>query len=109
MNMIRIMAITSAAMAVFAAIPAAAQYGNGRLAATEARQARQDARIDRGIANGRINPHEADRLDRQQTRIDRMQNRLAADGNFSRRDYARIDARQRAASHRIYRTRHNRR
>ena len=111
MTIVRTLAIAAATLAALTAVatPAAAQNGTGRLAATEARQDRQQARIGDGLTSGRINPREAARLDRQQARIDHGQTRLAADGNFSRRDHARISHRQHHASHRIARSKHNRR
>lgn len=75
----------------------------------DVRQARQDARIDAGVASGRLNPREAARLDAQQSRIDRAEDRLAADGRLSRNDRLRLEARQDRASRDIYRARHNRR
>lgn len=80
-----------------------------RLAATESRDAFQESRITAGAANGSINIAEASRLNSQQARIDQGQTRLAADGHFSRRDYARIDYRQDKANRNIARARVNRR
>jgi hypothetical protein len=106
---------TNAAAAAFAAvllaIPAiAATPGSDRrLDASESRDAAQEARINKGAAAGAINPAEATRLNNQQARIDASQTRLAADGHFSRRDYARIDSRQDSANRNIARARTNRR
>ncbi len=80
-----------------------------RLSQVETRNSRQDARIAAGTANGSINTAEAARLDSREARIDSSEARLASDGNFSRRDQARINARQNRASASIYRGRHNRR
>lgn len=80
-----------------------------RLVATESRDAIQESRITTGAANGSLNASEAARLDSQQARIDRGQTRLAADGHFSRRDYARIDYRQDKANRHIARARNNHR
>lgn len=93
------------------AAPATAQTtgSDNRQAAVDARESRQDTRIIDGIAGGGINANEATRLSNQQARIDNSQARLAADGNFSRRDYARTHARQDRASANIARARGNRR
>jgi hypothetical protein len=74
----------------------------------ESRSLRQATRIDRGVSNGRINPHEAARLNAQQGRIDTRQDRLAADG-YTRRDHARISHRQADAARNIGRAGYNRR
>lgn len=97
--------------AVVAASPALADTPGSarRIAATESRDSHQETRITNGIAGGTINAAEAARLNSQQARIDNGQARLAADGNFSRRDYARINYRQSRASSQIFRARNNRR
>ncbi len=98
-----------AMLALLAATPALAGPQAARLARVDARQARQDVRIDAGIANGSINRREAARLDAQQARLDRTESRLLADGRFSRADAVRLDRRQDAASRNIARSRYNRR
>ena len=99
-----------AALVIAAAAPAAASptpRSDARLAATENRDARQDARIATGTASGRITSNESARLSASQARIDNTQARLSADGYFSRRDYARVSYRQSRASYGIARARHN--
>ncbi len=102
-----------AALAVTTAVAAtetpAAGGSDRRLAASENRENQQDQRIANGISNGSISSAEAARLNAQQAHIDRTQTRLAADGNFSRRDYARTDYRQDRARGNINRARFNRR
>lgn len=97
--------------AILATAPAFATTtgSDRRLAATESRDARQESRIIDGIATGSINANEAARFNNQQTRVDNSQARLAADGHFSRRDYARVDYRQDRANRSIARARNNRR
>ncbi|MBC7519969.1 MAG: hypothetical protein H7268_02575 [Sandarakinorhabdus sp.] len=99
------------AAALLAATPARAQTPGSahRITATENRDTRQETRIDTGVAGGGINANEASHLNAQQARIDTAQTRLAADGNFSRRDYARVDYRQDRANRSIFRARNNRR
>ena len=97
--------------AALLAVPALASTpGNDRRSTvTESRLARQDTRIDTGTLNGTINATEAARLTNQQARIDNSRTRLASDGHFRRRDFARIDYRQDKASRTIARARSNRR
>ncbi len=111
LNRITILAIAGFASVAASALPAAAQTAGSdhRLAAVDARDDRQETRIANGVAAGQISPREAAGLDRQNARIDRSTARLAADGNFSRRDRAQIAARQERASAHIGRARHNRR
>ncbi len=115
MNNSRTFAAVAACLAtlatVAAAAPAAAQTpgSDRRFAATENRDARQDARIGANIDTGRINNREAARLGVSQNRIDRTQSRLSADGNFSRRDYARVSQMQDRASTGITRKARNQR
>ncbi|MFZ4689607.1 MAG: hypothetical protein ACOYLS_10250 [Polymorphobacter sp.] len=106
--LIRFAIITVAAAT---ALPAAAATpgSDRRLAATETRDTAQERRITAGASNGTINANEAARLNAQQAGIDRTQTRLAADGQFSRRDYARVDYRQDKANRNIARARNNRR
>lgn len=103
-------------LAVFAgllfgtALPVVAQTAaENRLARTEGREARQDTRIDNGVAAGGINASEAARLQGQQTRIATRTDRLASDGFYSRRDHARISAQQHRSSRHIAVARVNRR
>jgi hypothetical protein len=92
----------SAALAMAIAVPAAA-------GGIEQRQQNQQGRIQQGIHAGSLTPAEAARLEREQFRIERMERRLKADGNFTRRDRARVQHRLDHSSRHIYRAKHNRR
>jgi uncharacterized membrane protein YebE (DUF533 family) len=72
------------------------------------RQMNQEQRIDQGVESGQLNPREAKRLERQQNRIDRMENRAKADGVVTARERARIGAAQNHASRNIAREKHDR-
>lgn len=68
------------------------------------RQARQDQRIDQGVKSGHLTAREARRLEHQQARIERLENRaLANDGRIGPREAARLEHRQDKASRHIYR------
>ena len=105
----RLTILAAAALAAASATAAGAQSpgSDRRLAAVETRDARQGERIAGGVAGDQLTTRETARLDRQQAGIDRTEARLAADGNFSRRDYARVSRRENHASRAIYRDRHN--
>lgn len=72
------------------------------------RQANQEKRIDQGIASGQLTKPEERRLERQQDRIDRAENRAKADGVVTKQERKRLHAAQDAASHRIAKQKHDR-
>jgi hypothetical protein len=71
------------------------------------RQARQEQRIDQGIASGSLSASEAARLDKQQDRIDALENKAKADGTLTRRERAKLEAAQDHSSRAIARKKHN--
>jgi hypothetical protein len=73
----------------------------------DARQARQEHRIDQGIASGELTKKEAARLNAQQARIDTAENRAQADGKVSAKERARLEARQDRASRQIRHQKHD--
>lgn len=75
----------------------------------ERREWRQHERIQQGWRSGELRRGERARLRAGERRIDRMEWRAGRDGNFSRRERARIDRMQDRESRRIYRLKHNRR
>lgn len=83
-------------------------YAQADTPVIDQRQANQEKRIDQGIASGQLNQREANRLDRQQDRIDRMENKAKADGVVTNKERARIGAAQNRASKNIAREKHDR-
>lgn len=73
----------------------------------ERRDAYLDNRIDRGVATGQITSREANRLESQQSQIERMEARARADGRLSGRERARIDNAQDHLSRDIHRQSHD--
>ncbi len=73
------------------------------------REAYQQQRIQQGIADGSLTRGEARYLEREQGRIDRAEERMAADGNLSPRERQRLNQMQNQASRDIYRLENNRR
>lgn len=74
----------------------------------DARQAKQEARIDAGLAQGQLTQREAKRLKAEQNVIDRAENRAKADGHVTRHERKRLHAMQNGASRDIQRQRHDR-
>jgi opacity protein-like surface antigen len=83
-------------------------YAQAETPVIDQRQLNQEQRIDQGIAGGQLNRREANRLDRQQDRIGRMEDRAEADGVMTRKERARIGAAQNRASRHIGREKHDR-
>jgi hypothetical protein len=72
------------------------------------RQTNQEQRIDRGIASGQLNEREANRLNKQQEHINKMEDRAKSDGVMTKKERARIVAAQDRASRHIAREKHDR-
>lgn len=72
-------------------------------------QINQQQRINQGLQSGTLNPNEAARLERDQNRIQGMENRAKADGVVTPAERRRLHAAQNAESRRIARLKHNRR
>ena len=72
------------------------------------RQANQDQRIDQGIASGQLNKREANRLNKQQAHVNKMEVRAKSDGVMTKKERARIGAAQDRASRHIVSEKHDR-
>ena len=78
-------------------------------AGIEARQRRQNARIEQGERSGALTFRESERLERQEARIERQEDRFrASGGRFTPRERARIQRELDQESRRIYREKHDR-
>lgn len=74
----------------------------------EKREARQEARINQGIASGQLNEKEAARLEKGQQHIDNMEDKAMADGKMSKREKLHIEHAQDKQSRKIFREKHDR-
>jgi opacity protein-like surface antigen len=72
------------------------------------RQANQEQRIDQGVASGQLNEREANRLNKQQEHINKIEEKAKSDGVVTKREKARIDHAQNRASRNIVREKHDR-
>jgi hypothetical protein len=82
-----------ATAAVVASIAASAQpFAPIDTREIDARQARQETRIERGIARGEINRREARTLLQGQRQIARAEERARADGRITRQEMRRLTA-----------------
>ena len=98
-------AIAAAVGTLAASAPALAQ--NAATPGIDQRQANQERRIDQGVASGELTRREARRLERQQHRIDRAENRAKADGVVTADERRALRHRQNHASRHIYRQKHD--
>jgi len=76
-------------------------------ATIDERQANQQKRIEQGIQSGELNQREAARLQREQNRIQAMENKALADGEMSKQERRRIQRRLNKSSRHIYREKHD--
>lgn len=72
-----------------------------------AREQRQDQRIEKGVERGELTKQEAHRLRKEQKAIDRAQAKAEADGQVTDKERARINRMQEKAGKDINRQRHD--
>src|SRR5436305_3495205 len=94
----------SAAAAAFGLAFAGAAFAQ---AGTVQRDVNQQQRIEQGLKSGQLNTREAARLEREQSRVDKMESRALRDGTMSAAEKARINRAQNKASTDIARERHD--
>jgi hypothetical protein len=82
-------------------------YAQAEIPGIDQRQVNQEQRIDQGIASGQLNQRETNRLEREQSRINRMEDRAKADGVVTKRERSKINRAQNRASRDIYRQKHD--
>ena len=83
-------------------------YAQAETPVIDERQANQEQRIDQGIASGQLNEREANRLNKQQEHVNKMEDRAKSDGVMTKKERARISAAQDRASRHIAREKHDR-
>ena len=92
-------------IAAAAAVPVSAQTATP---GADARQERQQQRIDQGVASGELTQREANRLERQQDRIQGMEEKAKADGVVTKQERKQLNRAQNRASRNIAREKHDR-
>jgi opacity protein-like surface antigen len=98
------MLLAVSALVVMAGIP----FAQAETPVIDQRQANQEQRIDQGIASGQLNEREANRLNKQQEHVNKMEDRAKSDGVMTKKERARIGAAQDRASRHIAREKHDR-
>ena len=96
----------AAVAAVFAtlALPVAAQTATPRV---DARQANQEARIQKGVQSGALTHKEARRLEKGQERVQAREDKAKADGKVTARERAGLAKSQDKQSRKIAKQKHD--
>jgi hypothetical protein len=95
-----------ATMAI-ACIGAFAQAASAATPGVDKREARQDNRIQQGVASGQLNARETYRLEREQAAINKAEAKAKADGTVTKHERKRLHKMQNHASHDIYKQKHD--
>ena len=98
------LAILSAAVTAQAAEPAASGANMPRV---DKRQAKQEARIEQGVASGQLTSRETLRLEREQKHVAVAETKAEADGKVTAKEKARLDHMQNKASRDIHHQKHD--
>ena len=93
--------------AVFAALALPAFAQTTSTPRVDQRQKNQQQRIDQGVKSGELNRKEAERLQKGQARIQKMENKATADGKVTAKERAKIEKAQDRESKRIFREKHD--
>ena len=95
--------VASLILGTLVALPAFAQSQ-----ATEVgRDAKQQERIEQGLKSGQLTTKEAGKLEKDETKVEKLESRDAADGHLSKQEKERIDRAQDKVSHEISVDKHN--
>ena len=82
-------------------------YAEAETPAIDQRQANQEQRINQGVASGQLNKREANRLNRQQRHINKVENKAKSDGVVTKKERAKIATAQNRASRHLTREKHD--
>lgn len=92
----------------FASLGAFAQSASSPVTPrADAREARQDTRIQNGVASGELNAKETYRLEKQQANINQAEANAKADGKVTRAERRQIERKQDRASKNIRHQKHD--
>ncbi len=90
-----------------ASLGAFAQAGAPGTPRVDAREAKQQARIDAGVASGQLNARETNRLDKQHARVAGAEANAKADGTVTAAERRHLKRMQRRASANIHAQKHD--
>lgn len=78
-----------------------------REAQVERRAARQQKRIDKGVASGQMTPKEAAHAEKREAKLQGDVAKAEADGKVTRKEQAKLNAEENRNSRKIHRKKHN--
>lgn len=87
------------------ALPVLAQTSTPNI---DQRQQNQQQRIEQGVQSGALTAREAERLEKGQAHVERLENRAKADGSVTPRERARLEHAENVQSRHIYHEKHDR-
>ena len=90
-----------------AAIGAFAQASAPVTVRADAREAKQQARIDAGVASGQLNARETNRLEKQQGHVAAVEAKAKADGTVTKAERQHINKTQNRTSANIHEQKHD--
>ena len=73
----------------------------------DARQAKQEKRIDQGVASGQLTDKEAARLDKREANLSKVEAAAKADGVVTKKERAKLTKMENKDSKHIYRQKHD--
>lgn len=73
----------------------------------DARETKQQARIDAGVASGELNARETNRLEKQQGHVAKVEAKAKADGTVTRAERARLAKAQNRTSQNVRQQKHD--
>ena len=105
--MLNLKTLAVGATLAIASIGAFAQTSAPATPRVDAREAKQQARIDAGVGSGQLNAKETNRLDKQQARIAGTEANAKADGTVTAKERRHLAHMQNRASKNIYKQKHD--
>ena len=90
-----------------ASVLSATAWADGVVARDEQRDVNQQERIEQGLKSGELTTKEAGQLERDETRIDKMEAQDLKDGKMTAAEQARLKAAENQASKDIYSQKHD--
>jgi hypothetical protein len=97
----------AAALVAFIAAQAQAQTPAPATPRVDVREAKQEQRIQQGVASGALNSKEAARLEAGQARVAAAEDKAKADGVVTRKERAKLAHKQNKQSKKIHRQKHD--
>jgi hypothetical protein len=105
--MLNIKSVVAGAVLAASSVAVLAQAAAPATPRVDKREARQEQRIQNGVASGQLTPRETQRLEREQAHINKAEQNAKADGVVTPQERKRLNHMQNRASKDIYRQKHD--